>query len=160
MPSTVFPIPAIADMTEGTLRRMRKCSEQNSLNIQANVVAPGFSPAPIVFGNRNCEGWRLDEPGGAGLKPAATKESFWVNIIGRRYPPPNRPFRWCTERLKIDAVNAMVKQHVGQWGEAILHFWPVFRLTNRRAGVYARLEIFSPSDQPQGLRRGFAFMGN
>jgi PP-loop superfamily ATP-utilizing enzyme len=33
----------------------------------------------------------------------------------------------------------------------------VLRLANRPAGVYARIEICSPSDQPQGLRRGFAF---
>jgi len=101
-------------MIQGTLERMRKCSEQHSLNIDANGVAPGFSPAPIVFGNRICGGWRLDEPGGARLKPGATKnESFWANIIGRGYRPANRTFRWCTERLKIDPVNALVKQRVG-----------------------------------------------
>ena len=38
-----------------------------------------------------------------------------------RFPPPNRTFRWCTERMKIDPVNALVKQRVGHWGEAILH---------------------------------------
>ena len=103
---TRVEIPAIAEMVEGTLDRMRKCSEQNGLNIDANDVAPGFSPAPNVFGNRICEGWRLDEPGGAGLKPGATiKKSFWVNIIGRGYPPPNRTFRWCTQRMKTDPVN-------------------------------------------------------
>jgi DNA sulfur modification protein DndC len=111
---TRVEIPAIAEMIAGTLRRCRKCSEQNSLNIDANPVAPGFSPAPNVFGNRICEGWRLGEPKGAGLKPGATKnESFWVNIIGRGYPPPNRTFRWCTQRMKIDPVNALVKQRVG-----------------------------------------------
>ena len=90
-------IPAIAEMIEGNLDRMRKFSDQNGLNIDANHVAPGFSPAPPD----------------AGLKPGATTESFWVNIIGRGYPPPNRVFRWCTERLKIDPVNYFVKQRVG-----------------------------------------------
>ena len=33
------------------------------------------------------------------------EESFWVNIIGRGYPPPNRTFRWCTQRMKIDPVS-------------------------------------------------------
>ncbi|MFZ0961262.1 MAG: hypothetical protein WAO35_10185 [Terriglobia bacterium] len=91
MPSTVFSIPAIAEMIEGTLDRMRKCSEQNNLNIDANLLKP------------------------------LIEESFWVNIIGRGYPPPNRTFRWCTQRMKIDPVNALVKQRVGHWGEAILH---------------------------------------
>jgi hypothetical protein len=56
-------------MIEGTLDRMRKCSEHNNLNIDANHVAPTFRSA--------C----------ADLKVSATiKESFWVNIIGRGYP--------------------------------------------------------------------------
>ena len=70
-------------MIEGTLDRMRKCSEQNNLNIDANLLKP------------------------------LIEESFWVNIIGRGYPPPNRVFRWCTQRMKIDPVNALVKQRVG-----------------------------------------------
>ena len=86
---TRVEIPAIAEMIEGTLRRCRKCSEQHSLNIDANHVAPTFRSA--------C----------ADLKVSATiEESFWVNIIGRGYPPPNRTFRWCTQRMKIDPVNA------------------------------------------------------
>ena len=50
---TRVEIPAIADMIEGTLDRMRKCSQQNNLNIDANLLKP------II------------------------EESFWVNIIGR-----------------------------------------------------------------------------
>jgi len=37
---TRVEIPAIAEMIEGTLDRMRKCSQQNGLNIEANHVAP------------------------------------------------------------------------------------------------------------------------
>ncbi len=29
------------------------------------------------------------------------EESFWVNLLGRGYPPSSRKFRWCTERLKL-----------------------------------------------------------
>ena len=29
------------------------------------------------------------------------EESFWVNLLGRGYPAPNRTFRWCTDRMKI-----------------------------------------------------------
>jgi 3'-phosphoadenosine 5'-phosphosulfate sulfotransferase (PAPS reductase)/FAD synthetase len=100
---TRVEIPAIADMIEGTLDRMRKCSEQNNLNIDANLLKP------------------------------LIEESFSVNIIGRGYPPPNRTFRWCTQRMKIDPVNELVKQRVGHWGEAILH------LGSRRAESSTRL---------------------
>jgi len=96
---TRVEIPAIAEMIEGNLDRMRKFSDQNGLNIDANHVAPTFRSA------------RAD------LKVSATtEESFWVNIIGRGYPPPNRVFRWCTQRMKIDPVNYFVKQRVGHWG--------------------------------------------
>jgi DNA sulfur modification protein DndC len=69
---TRVEIPAIADMVEGTLDRMRKCSQQHNLNIDANLLKPTI------------------------------EESFWVNIIGRGYPPPNRSFRWCTQRFALD----------------------------------------------------------
>jgi len=88
---TRVEIPAIVETIEATLARMRKFSEQNGLNIEANLLKP------------------------------PPEQSFWVNIIGRGYPPPNRIFRWCTQRLKIDPVTTFVNQRMGHWGEAILH---------------------------------------
>lgn len=76
---TRVEIPAIAEMIEGTLDRMRKFSQQNGLNVSAYLLKPIY------------------------------EESFWVNIVGRGYPPPNRTFRWCTQRMKIDPVNDLVQ---------------------------------------------------
>ncbi len=53
------------------------------------------------------------------LKPPA-EQSFWVNMIGRGYPPPNRTFRWCTQRMKIDPVSDFIRSRIGHWGEAII----------------------------------------
>jgi DNA sulfur modification protein DndC len=114
---TRVEIPAIAEMIEGTLDRMRKCSEQSSLNIDANLLKP------------------------------LIEESFWVNIIGRGYPPPNRTFRWCTQRMKIDPVNALVKQRVGHWGEAILH------LGAHRAESSTRAQTMAARAARNGLNR-------
>jgi DNA sulfur modification protein DndC len=114
---TRVEIPAIAEMIEGTLDRMRKFSEQNGLSIDANLLKP------------------------------LIEESFWVNIIGRGYPPPNRVFRWCTQRMKIDPVNALVKQRVGHWGEAILH------LGARRAESSTRAQTMAARPTRNGLRR-------
>jgi len=61
---TRVEIPAIVEMIETTLAKMRKCSAEQNLNIEVNLLRP----------------------------PA--EHSFWVNIIGRGYPPPNRVFRW------------------------------------------------------------------
>ena len=60
---TRVEIPAIVETIEATLARMHKLSQQNALNIEVNLLKP------------------------------PPEQSFWVNIIGRGYPPPNRTFR-------------------------------------------------------------------
>lgn len=47
-------------------------------------------------------------------------ESFWVNLIGRGYPAPNRRFRWCTERMKINPTTRFIRSLVKDNGEAII----------------------------------------
>lgn len=37
------------------------------------------------------------------------KDTFWVNLIGRGYPPPHQGFRWCTSRLKINPADKFIK---------------------------------------------------
>ena len=68
---TRIEIPAIAEMVESALARMRRFSEQNDLNIEANLLKP------------------------------PPEQSFWVNMTGRGYPPPNRTFRWCRSALRL-----------------------------------------------------------
>jgi len=114
---TRVEIPAIAEMVEGTLSRMQRFSQQNDLNIEVNL-----------------------------LKPPA-EQSFWVNIIGRGYPPPNRSFRWCTQRLKIDPVTAFVNKRMGHWGQAILH------LGARREESASRAQTMAGRAKRNGLHR-------
>ncbi len=47
-------------------------------------------------------------------------ETFWVNLLGRGYPAPNRTFRWCTDRMKIRPTTRMLLKAVSESGEAIL----------------------------------------
>jgi DNA sulfur modification protein DndC len=114
---TRVEIPAIAEIVEGTLSRMHKCSRHNGLNIEVNLLKP------------------------------PPEQSFWVNIIGRGYPPPNRTFRWCTQRLKIDPVTVFVNQRLGHWGEAILH------LGARRAESSTRAQTMAGREARNGLLR-------
>jgi DNA sulfur modification protein DndC len=114
---TRVEIPAIVEMVEGTLDKMRKCSEQHGLNVDVNLLRP------------------------------PSEQSFWVNIIGRGYPPPNRSFRWCTQRMKIDPVNVFVRQRGGHWGESILH------LGARRAESATRAQTMAGIEARNGLRR-------
>ncbi|NCT66418.1 MAG: DNA phosphorothioation system sulfurtransferase DndC [Rhodanobacteraceae bacterium] len=46
--------------------------------------------------------------------------TFWVNLIGRGYPPPNRSFRWCTDRMKIQPTSRYIREQASVSGEAIL----------------------------------------
>ncbi len=48
------------------------------------------------------------------------EESFWVNLLGKGYPAPNRTFRWCTDRMKIRPTSRFIRQIVTEKGEAIL----------------------------------------
>jgi len=48
------------------------------------------------------------------------EDSFWVNLIGKGYPSPNRWFRWCTERLKINPTSTYIKETVQKSGGAII----------------------------------------
>lgn len=114
---TRVEIPAIVEMVESALARMHKFSQQNNLNVEVNLLKP------------------------------PPEQSFWVNLIGRGYPPPNRTFRWCTQRMKIDPVNVFVNQRLGHWGEAILH------LGARRAESSTRAQTMAGRETRKGLRR-------
>lgn len=48
------------------------------------------------------------------------EQTFWVNLIGRGYPTPNRAFRWCTDRMKIQPTSNYIRQEVAENGEVIL----------------------------------------
>ncbi|MFZ5923951.1 MAG: DNA phosphorothioation system sulfurtransferase DndC [Bacillota bacterium] len=47
-------------------------------------------------------------------------ETFWVNVLGKGYPAPNRFFRWCTERLKIDPATRYIQQQIDEYGAVII----------------------------------------
>jgi DNA sulfur modification protein DndC len=87
---TRVEIPAVVSRVQDELTLMSSYSDKHRLNISVHL-----------------------------LKPPA-QQSFWVNIIGRGYPPPNRSFRWCTQRLKIDPVSEFIRGKLGHWGEAII----------------------------------------
>ena len=41
-----------------------------------------------------------------------TNQTFWVNLIGRGYPAPNRTFRWCTDRMKVRPAQKFIEENV------------------------------------------------
>ena len=98
---TRVEIPAIVEMIETSLAKMRKCSAEENLNIEVHLLRP----------------------------------------------PPNRTFRWCTQRMKIDPVTRFVEQRMGRWTEAILH------LGARRAESATRAQTLAGRETRNGLTR-------
>ena len=68
------------------------------------------------------------------------EESFWVNLLGRGYPAPNRMFRWCTDRMKIRPTSRFIREQISRSGEAIL------LLGVRRAESAARAQNLAKHD--------------
>ncbi|MGA3326224.1 MAG: hypothetical protein ABSF45_17265 [Terriglobia bacterium] len=142
---TRVEIPAIVEMIEGTLDRMRKCSEQHNLNIDANLLEERWQVTSDKWPATQHRQRRVRRKQQGPL--ATCHWPLGTGWFGRGYPPPNRTFRWCTQRMKIDPVNALVKQRVGHWGEAILH------LGARRAESSTRAQTMAARQTRNGLRR-------
>ncbi len=49
-----------------------------------------------------------------------TRDSFWVNLIGKGYIPPTRNFRWCTPKMKITPTEKYIKRVIGSNEETVL----------------------------------------
>ena len=67
-------------------------------------------------------------------------DTFWINLIGKGYPSPNRFFRWCTERMKINPTNKYIKDTLGENGEAIILLGTRKAESGNRAASMARHE--------------------
>lgn len=67
-------------------------------------------------------------------------QTFWVNLIGRGYPSPNRSFRWCTDRMKIQPTSRYVREQVDRCGEVILLLGVRRSESSARAGTVARYD--------------------
>lgn len=87
---TLVETPIIVDYIDETLNKINKRAAETGMPFKAEKLSP-----------------LLDD-------------RFWVNLIGRGYPAPNSIFRWCTERLKINASNRFILNKVAEHGEVIL----------------------------------------
>ena len=68
------------------------------------------------------------------------EQTFWINLIGRGYPSPNRSFRWCTDRMKIQPTSQYVRNQVSVSGEVILLLGVRRNESATRAGSVARYD--------------------
>lgn len=87
---TLVETPPIVNAIRTTLRQVQTTAQKQDLPFETHIVTP--------------------EP----------ENTFWVNLIGRGYPSPNRWFRWCTDRLKILPANRFILNQLSQYGEAVV----------------------------------------
>jgi DNA sulfur modification protein DndC len=70
-----------------------------------------------------------------------TSDTFWVNLLGRGYPAPNRSFRWCTDRMKIRPTTEFIKRCISENGEVVLLLGVRKSESSQRAKNLAKREI-------------------
>jgi DNA sulfur modification protein DndC len=67
-------------------------------------------------------------------------DTFWVNLLGRGYPAPNRSFRWCTDRMKIQPTSRYIQALAENTGRSILLLGVRRAESATRAGTIARYD--------------------
>lgn len=69
------------------------------------------------------------------------EDTFFVNLIGKGYPSPNRWFRWCTERLKIKPTTKFIQNQIDERGSVVILLGSRKAESSSRAQVLANYEI-------------------
>lgn len=87
---TLVESPLVIEHLRKSIGTIRKASEEMGLPISAQITQPYVD------------------------------QTFWVNVIGRGYIPPTRNFRWCTDRMKIQPTDKLLKGLVARHKRAIL----------------------------------------
>ena len=108
---TLVEQPVVAAWVDLSHARMRKASAEQEMPILAHKLVP------------------------------ETKDTYWVNLIGRGYPAPRKLFRWCTSRMKINPSNNFIRKVVRENGEAILALGTRKAESQKRALNMQRYEV-------------------
>ena len=108
---TLVETPVVVDLLAGTLSNLNDAAAQAGVPLEAHQVIP-------------------DE-----------NQTFWVNLLGRGYPAPTKAFRWCTERMKINPVNAFILDKVAEYGEAVVVLGARSAESATRAQVIAKHRV-------------------
>lgn len=134
----------VAHLVIEHLLSLPRSDRRRAVHIVANDT---LVESPLVIGHIR-EG--LDEIAAAArafvlpVVVATTKpdpdHTFWVNLIGRGYPSPNRTFRWCTDRMKIQPTSHYVRSQARLSGEVILLLGVRRSESATRAGVVKRYD--------------------
>lgn len=75
------------------------------------------------------------------------EDRFWINLLGKGYPAPNRWFRWCTQRLKINPTNDYILRQVSKHGKAIVVLGSRKAESSTRAKTLGKYDLESIAGQ-------------
>jgi DNA sulfur modification protein DndC len=88
--NTLVESPQVLSFIRKQVTEIEKAAQADGLPIKATIVEPQLN------------------------------DTFFVKIIGYGYMPPNKWFRWCTDRLKIRPSNHFIQSRIADGGEVIL----------------------------------------
>lgn len=109
--NTLVENPKIIEYTAKVLKKIEKSAAEQSLPVFVHRTTPKL------------------------------EETFWVNLIGRGYPAPNKIFRWCTERLKINPTTHFILEQTKQKGEVILLLGSRKNESSKRSASIKKYEV-------------------
>ena len=84
-------------------------------------------------------------------------DSFWVRLIGLGYPAPNKFYRWCTERLKINPTTRLITEKIGENGAAIILLGTRSDESSNRAASIKKHEIIGKRLRKHQLQNAFVY---
>ncbi len=108
---TLVENPRIVKFISKTLKRIQKAAIEQQLPITVHETTPKM------------------------------EDSFWVRSIGLGYPAPNKFYRWCTERLKINPTTRFILEKINENGEAIILLGTRSAESSTRAASIKKHEI-------------------
>ncbi|MGQ2982976.1 DNA phosphorothioation system sulfurtransferase DndC [Flavobacterium sp.] len=85
------------------------------------------------------------------------EDSFWVKLIGLGYPAPNKFYRWCTERLKINPTTRYITEKITQNGEVIILLGTRSAESSNRAASIKKHEIKGQRLRKHQLQNAFVY---
>ncbi len=84
-------------------------------------------------------------------------DSFWVRLIGLGYPAPNKFYRWCTERLKINPTTRLITEKIGENGAAIILLGTRSDESSNRAASIKKHEIIGKRLRKHQLPNAYVY---
>jgi len=85
------------------------------------------------------------------------EDAFWVRLIGKGYPAPNRFYRWCTERLKIHPTTRFITEKVSEKGEVIILLGTRSDESSKRAASMNKHAIYGKRLRKHQLINAYVF---